>query len=133
MIISKKKLSKNKKIKKRATFDTATNKKKYYIYIILCNKNKLYTGITTDYKRRFMENSGIKSGGAKFTHSFKPISILAMWKTDSRSYASKLEYSIKHLKKAEKQLLIADEKNLKKFFIEKLDIKKYKRIRWIYA
>lgn len=128
MIIDKKESNKckNKKI-------LSIDKKEYYIYIILCDKNKLYTGITTDYKRRFVEHKGIKSGGAKFTSSFTPIAILAVWKTYSRSLALKLEYNIKHLKKIEKQLLIDDEKNLKKFFTKKLDIKKYKRIRGLYA
>ena len=74
----------------------------YYIYIIRCEDNKLYTGITTDYKRRFLEHkSGIK--GAKFTKAFKPKKIEVLYKTDSRSNALKLENKIKKLPKIKKR------------------------------
>ena len=32
------------------------NNKEYYIYIIRCEDNSLYTGITTDLDRRMIEN-----------------------------------------------------------------------------
>ena len=69
----------------------------YYIYILECENGILYTGITTDYKRRLKEHKG-EDGllkGAKFTKSHKPEKIVALWKTDNRSDASKLETRIK--------------------------------------
>lgn len=103
----------------------------YYIYIILCENNILYTGVTTDYKRRFMEHSG-ESGdkkGAKFTKSHKPIKIVALWRTDNRSNAQKLESRIKELSHSDKELLITDKKVFKIFFKDLLDIHLYKRLR----
>ena len=55
------------------------NDKKYYIYILECENGILYTGITTDYMRRFDEHSKVNNSkkGAKFTKSHKPKKIVA--------------------------------------------------------
>ena len=37
---------------------------RYYIYILRCKGDVLYTGITTDIKRRLAEHSGQAEGGA---------------------------------------------------------------------
>lgn len=68
----------------------------------------LYTGITTDVKRRMEEHSGLNGKGAKFTRSHKLLALEAMWSCEDRSLASKLEYRIKQLTKAQKLRLIAD-------------------------
>ena len=78
---------------------------KYYVYILRCQDNSLYTGITTDLNRRFMEHSSSQKG-AKYTHSKKVIKFEIAWQTSSRSLASKLEYKLKQLKKQEKEHLI---------------------------
>ena len=103
----------------------------YYIYVLRCQNNILYTGITTDYKRRFdehMKKNGSKKG-AKFTKSHKPEEIVAVWKTNTRSDASKLESRIKHLEKRNKELLIVDNLSFKTFFSELLDCRKFRRIK----
>lgn len=106
-----------------------SKKNSYYVYIIKCAGERLYTGITTDYKRRFAEHIGLKGNkkGAKFTKSFRPEIILALWTTSDRSSASKLESRIKGLSKEKKNILIADNKNFKKYFDGSLDISLYKR------
>ena len=103
----------------------------YYIYILRCENNKLYTGITTDYKRRFLEHLSSKKG-AKFTKANKPKKIELLYKTDNRKNASKLEYHIKQLKKIDKEKLCIDNKKFKSFFFDKIDIKLYKRVNRIY-
>ncbi|HRU98349.1 MAG TPA: GIY-YIG nuclease family protein [Ruminococcus sp.] len=90
----------------------------YYVYIIKCKGGLLYTGITTDMERRFAEHSGRLAGGAKFTRSHPPESIEAVWSASDRSTASKLEYVIKQLTKAQKLELIADDSCLSRFFGE---------------
>ena len=80
----------------------------YYIYIIKCEGDLLYTGITTDVDRRMDEHSGRTQKGAKFTRSHKFLSLEALWSCGDRSLASKLEYRIKQLTKAQKLRLIAD-------------------------
>lgn len=77
----------------------------WYVYIIKTQKNKLYTGISTDYERRFLEHlSGI--GGAKFFRSDSPESIVYLEEATSRSEALKIEAEIKKLTKVKKELLI---------------------------
>ena len=110
------------------------NDNKYYIYILQCVNGILYTGITTDYKRRFNEHKKINNSkkGAKFTKSHKPEKIVALWKTDTRSNASKLEARIKQLLKIEKLKLINDNKMFKIFFSHLIDCSKFRRLKLDY-
>jgi len=79
-------------------------KKKWFLYIILTEKNKLYTGITTDLERRFLEHKNLS--GAKFFYSDKPLKIVYQESFSNRSLASKRECEIKKLKRAQKLKLI---------------------------
>lgn len=77
----------------------------YYVYILRCENNLLYTGITNDVERRFEEHkSGAK--GAKYTKAHKPLGIEAVWESETKGNALKLEYKIKQLTKSEKEDLI---------------------------
>lgn len=79
----------------------------YFIYIIQCRGGRLYTGITTDIKRRFAEHSGgVK--GAKFTRANPPEKLLAVWSCEGRSAAAKLECAVKKLDRPQKLALISD-------------------------
>ena len=91
----------------------------YYIYIIRCKNNLLYTGITTDITRRFEEHKNNFIKGAKFTRMNKPQQLEIAWKTTNRSSASKLEYAIKHLTKLQKEALITKNETLESMFGEK--------------
>ena len=77
----------------------------YYTYFLRCADGSLYAGITTDPARRFAQHAGSRSGGAKYTASRQPIRLEAVWRTFDRSTASRLEYQLKHLTKAEKEQL----------------------------
>lgn len=101
----------------------------YYIYIVECIGDKLYTGIATDYKRRFEEHKEKKGKSAKFTKSFSVSKIVALYKTEGRSLASKLEYRIKQLTKQQKLDLINNNKYFKIYFKDILDINKYKKVK----
>ena len=79
-----------------------------YIYILRCSDNSLYTGYTTDYKRRFSEHLSDKKKGAKYTRAKIPISVEALWGTDTKSSAMKLEAFIKKLSKSQKEEIIKD-------------------------
>ena len=55
-----------------------------------------------------------------------------MWESKDKSKASKLEYAIKHnLTKEQKEELIKNNSNLKKFLSEKIECNEYKRKRKI--
>ncbi|MFA6338683.1 MAG: GIY-YIG nuclease family protein [Candidatus Paceibacterota bacterium] len=65
----------------------------YFVYILKCSDGSLYTGITTDVKRRFEEH---KSGkGGHYTSSRKVTKILYTEEHKDRSSASKREAEIK--------------------------------------
>lgn len=97
----------------------------YFIYIIQCRNGRLYTGITTDIKRRFAEHSGGKRG-ARFTRANPPEKILAVWSCEGRSAASKLECAVKKLKRPQKLQLISDAEFLSEKFGNEYAMK-YKR------
>jgi putative endonuclease len=80
----------------------------YFVYILLCSDNTLYTGITTNIKRRINEHNGIESKtlGAKYTKSRRPVKLVYSLKYSSRSFATKEEIRIKKLNRIEKFLLI---------------------------
>lgn len=77
----------------------------WYVYILECEKDgSLYTGITTDVNRRLLEhNSG---RGGRYTRSRRPVKIRAIFQAQNRSEASKEEYRIKQLSRAEKEKLL---------------------------
>ncbi len=66
----------------------------YYLYIVKCVDDTLYTGICTQIDRRIEEhNSSIK--GAKYTRIRRPVKLVYKEKYPDRSSASKREYAIK--------------------------------------
>lgn len=80
----------------------------YSVYILRCRGDRLYTGITTDPARRFSEHGGSRRG-AKFTRAFSPEAVAAVWETETRSDALRLESRIKQMKRADKERLIRDD------------------------
>jgi putative endonuclease len=81
-------------------------KNMYHLYILECADKTLYTGITTDLKRRIAEHGGNRLGGAKYTSARRPVKMVFSKKFKNRSAASKEEARIKKLKKSEKLDLI---------------------------
>lgn len=77
---------------------------KWFVYILLCNDNSLYTGITTDLNRRVKEHrSGL---GAKYTKSKGVKDLIKYFEGPDRSWASKTEAKIKKLSKDKKWKLV---------------------------
>ncbi len=76
----------------------------WVVYIILCQGNSLYTGITNNLEKRFQDH--LKGAGASYTRSHKPIKIVYSEALPSHSEALKREFEIKKLKKAQKLELI---------------------------
>ena len=62
--------------------------KPYYVYVLRCVDDSLYTGITTDVKRRFAEHLSDGLKGAKYTKTHTPKEIAAVWQVENRSVAS---------------------------------------------
>lgn len=77
----------------------------WYVYIVRCRDNTLYTGITTDPEARVVEhNSG--QNAAKYTRARRPVELLYTEPADSRSAALKREMAIKRLSRQAKLALI---------------------------
>jgi len=77
----------------------------WYLYILLCENNKFYTGISKDIEARFVLHQ--KNKGAKFTQKNKPIKILYAEAFGSLSEARKREVQIKKLSRKEKEELVS--------------------------
>ena len=72
----------------------------YFVYMLECEDGSLYTGITTDVKRRFAEHqSGI---GSHFTRARGAKRIVYTEEHESRSEAQKRESAVKKLSRLEK-------------------------------
>ena len=77
------------------------SKNRYYVYMLRCKDNSLYTGWTTDVRRRLSEhNEGI---GGKYTRAKRPVKLAYVEETASKQDAMKREYAIKQLLKGEKE------------------------------
>ncbi len=76
----------------------------YYVYILLCRDKTLYTGITTDPKRRLKMHQ--KGAGAKYTRVHGALEMVYLEAAEDRSSASKREAAIKKLSRVEKLKLI---------------------------
>lgn len=72
----------------------------WFVYIVECSDGTLYTGITTDLERRIEEHNG---SGAKYTRGRGPVKLVYSAEMKDRSEASKEEYRIKKLTRAEKK------------------------------
>ncbi|MFA6416525.1 MAG: GIY-YIG nuclease family protein [Candidatus Paceibacterota bacterium] len=82
----------------------------YYLYILKCSDQTLYTGITTDLKRRVGEHNSSKLG-ARYTAPRRPVKLVYSRKFKDRSTASREEVLIKNLSRLAKLSLIkADRK-----------------------
>ncbi len=79
----------------------------WYIYMIRCRNNSLYTGITTDVERRLKQHESGK--GAKYLRGKAPLTLVFQKAVGSRSLASKVEIAIKSLSKKEKEQLLSEE------------------------
>jgi putative endonuclease len=73
----------------------------YYVYMLLCADQTIYTGITNNVLKRVeSHNTGVE--GTKYTRSRRPVTLLAVWKCKNRSEATKLEIEFKALTRAKK-------------------------------
>ena len=78
----------------------------YFVYILKCSDETLYTGITTDISRRLKEHNG-STKGARYTKVRRPVELMYSEELEDRSSASKREYQIKQMTKKKKLELIA--------------------------
>ncbi len=83
----------------------ATAPAEWFVYIIESNDCSLYTGITTDVKRRLQEHRAGKVG-AKYFRGRAPLRVVYQESGHDRSSATRREIELKRLKRAQKLALI---------------------------
>ena len=94
----------------------------YYTYIIRCKDNSLYTGYTSDIKRRIEEHK--KGINSKYTRAKGFDKLEVYFISDTRSNAMKLESYIKKLSRKKKLLIIESPELL----LVELENKEYYRV-----
>lgn len=78
----------------------------WYVYIVRCADNTLYTGVAKDAKARVsLHNAG---QGAKYTFARRPVVLVYVETATDHGAALRREYEIKQLRSAAKRHLIAD-------------------------
>jgi putative endonuclease len=82
------------------------------IYIVRCNDNSLYTGITLDINRRLIEHTS-SNKGAKYLQGKGPLDLVFSFVVGEKSDAYKLERLIKKLPKKDKEHLIKNPDQIK--------------------
>lgn len=97
----------------------------YYVYVLRCSDNSLYTGITNDFERRFDEHKNKSPKGAKYTRSHDVVSLAGLWQTDCKVDASKLEFHFKRLHKIKKEELLCEPEKIGSFLGEKIGTNKF--------
>jgi len=80
--------------------------KDWKVYIIRCDDETLYTGVTTDVERRFREHLGTPRG-AKYFNGRNPGEVVYIEDGHSRSSACQREAALKKLSRAQKLSLVA--------------------------
>ena len=91
--------------KKIAEKQKRKREENYTVYIVQCCDDTLYTGITTDIKRRLSEHNSDQLG-AKYTRYRRPVKIVYTKNIKTYSEALKTEASIKRMNRSEKIRLI---------------------------
>ena len=87
--------------------------KDWYLYIIKCRDNRLYTGISNDVTRRVATHN--KGRGCRFTKYRHPVELQYQEKCGSKSAARQRELEIQGLTKSRKIELISEAKYERSF------------------
>jgi len=82
----------------------------YFCYIVECSDGTLYTGWTTDPRRREKEHNAGR--GAYYTRIRRPVKLVYVEEQPDRSTAQKREYALKKLTRAKKKALIESNSNI---------------------
>lgn len=79
----------------------------YTVYLLECNNNSLYCGITTDLLRRYQEH--LQGINCRYTRAFPPKAVAAAWtiKNGGKSTALKIEAFIKKQSRKKKGAIIS--------------------------
>jgi putative endonuclease len=78
----------------------------WYVYVARCADGTLYCGIARDVARRIAEHDA--GAGARYTRGRGPLRVVLVRRCRGKGRALRLEYAIKQLSRAQKEVLIAE-------------------------
>jgi|SRR5699024_1144264 len=96
--------------------------KEYYVYILKCNDDSYYTGVTSNLDERFQEHQEGKHLNS-YTYKRRPVELVFYQKFTDINLAIRYEKKIKKWSRAKKEALINKEFDK----LSKLSKKKFKR------
>ena len=76
----------------------------WYVYMLRCADNSLYTGITNDIDRRVHEHNHDNKKAARYTRARRPVKLVYQENCKNRTVASQREYYLKQLNHKQKTL-----------------------------
>jgi putative endonuclease len=79
---------------------------RWFVYIVRCHDDSLYTGITRNLEKRLAEHNGSPKG-ARYTRGRRPVILVYHEESVSRSTATRRERQIKQLDSTRKNRLIS--------------------------
>ena len=89
--------------------EASDDNRRWFMYVVRCNDDTLYTGITTDVERRIDEHNHSKKG-AKYTASRRPVEIVFAKIFSGQSSAARAENRFKKYRRVDKLKIISGEK-----------------------
>jgi len=90
--------------------DKTTMPSSWSVYMVRCVDNSLYTGITTDIKRRLREHNNELTSGARYTRARRPVELVYHEPVKNRRVASQREVELKSWSKQAKEDLVATQR-----------------------
>jgi len=72
----------------------------WFLYVLRCADDTLYTGITTDLDRRVSEHN--KGQGARYTAGHRPVKLIGSWRFPDRGAAQRAEFRFKRMGRRKK-------------------------------
>ncbi len=79
----------------------------WYMYVLRCNDDSLYTGVTTDLQRRVDEHNQCNTKGANYTRARRPVQLIYWEPFSNRAQAQQREAAVKKLSKQKKEILVS--------------------------
>lgn len=93
------------KIKRATTTKTPSKVKRYICYCLrsTSTKRRTYVGITNNFKRRIRQHNGEITGGAKYTHAYRPWApFFRVHGFKTKRQVLRFEWAMKHRKRSRK-------------------------------
>lgn len=98
----------------------------YFVYMIRCKGDALYTGVAQDVCRRMRQHTGRGAACARYTRAHPVQALAALWEAEDKGAALRLEYRIKQLTRTEKDRLIGEDAAFSEL-LPQLEASRYRR------